>query len=66
VDENAYLLDHLARAVKHMRECQRRLTPGAPAALRNEAAKWEAEVDALVALHLLPPIPDLPAPEVRT
>lgn len=58
------LLETLVMAVAQMRECQRRLTPGAPAALRAAASRWEQEVDELVALHLLPPVPDLPAPEV--
>ena len=64
MESHAKLLDHLARVVQTMRDYQRQRTPGCPLAIRRECEKWEAEVDALVGMHLLPELPELAPPEV--
>lgn len=61
--EFANLLERFVWSVKMMRDYQSLITPGAPAAIRAEAKRWEKEVDALVELHLLPELPEPPAAE---
>jgi len=54
------LLTTYALAVARMRDLQSLLMPGTPLGVRLKVAEAEREVDALTALHLLPPIPPRP------
>lgn len=60
MEVDAEALFRLLTAVRTMREYQKLITPGAPAAIRGEARRWETEVDQLLTVVRWDDLPELP------